>query len=48
MATDQIVLQYSHWFNGADTLVRVGDPPREDIRTVPDTNMISLSASMWW
>ena len=48
MATDQIVLQYSHWFNGANTLVRAGDPPREDLRILPDTNMVSLSASMWW
>jgi hypothetical protein len=47
-ATNLVLLQYSHWFNGANTLVRVGDPPKEDIRTLPDTDMISLSASMWW
>jgi hypothetical protein len=47
-ATDQIVIQYSHWFNGANTLIRVGDPPMENITWVPDTDMISLSASMWW
>jgi len=47
-ATDQIVIQYSHWFNGANTLIRVGDPPMENISWVPDKDMISLSASMWW
>ena len=31
MATDQIVMQYSHWNNGANTLIRVGDPPLENI-----------------
>jgi hypothetical protein len=48
LATDQIVLQYSHWFNGANTLIRVGDPPLENIAWVPDRDMVSLSASMWW
>ena len=48
MATDQIVLQYSHWFNGANTLIRVGDPPLENINWLPDKDMVSLSASMWW
>jgi hypothetical protein len=48
VATNQIVLQYSHWFNGARTTVRVGDPPVEDVTVVPDTDMVSLSASMWW
>lgn len=47
-ATDQIVLQYSHWFDGGRTLIRVGDPPVENINWVPDKDMISLSASMWW
>ena len=48
LATDQIVLQYSRWFNGRNTLIRVGDPPMENVNFVPDENMISLSASMWW
>ena len=48
MATDQIVLQYSHWNNGANTLIRVGDPPMENINWLPDKDMVSLSASMWW
>jgi hypothetical protein len=47
-ATDQIVIQYSHWFNGANTLIRVGDPPMENIAFLPDKDMISLSATMWW
>jgi hypothetical protein len=47
-STDQIVIQYSHWFNGSNTLIRVGDPPLENINFVPDKDMISLSASMWW
>jgi hypothetical protein len=47
-STDQLVLQYSHWFNGAWTTVRVGDPPIEDISVVPDGDMVSLSARMWW
>ena len=47
-ATDQIVIQYSHWFNGANTLIRVGDPPMENINWLPDKDMVSLSANMWW
>jgi hypothetical protein len=47
-ATDQVVLQYSHWFNGAYTTVPTGAPPKEDYHVVPDSDMLSLSASMWW
>jgi hypothetical protein len=54
-ATDQIVLQYSHWFNGSLTEVRTGDPPMESHRdipgmpgVVPDNDTVTLSASMWW
>jgi hypothetical protein len=47
-ATDQVVLQYSHWFNGSNTLVRTGDPPMPDPRQIPDGDMVSISASMWW
>ena len=47
-STDQIVLQYSHWFNGDYTTVRVGEPPVEDISVVPDKDVLSLSARMWW
>ncbi|HWA74187.1 MAG TPA: hypothetical protein VG937_17710 [Polyangiaceae bacterium] len=47
-AHDQVVLQYSHWFNGSLTTIREGDPPRDDVTRVPDEDMISLSGSMWW
>lgn len=47
-STDQVVLQYSRWFNGSLTTVRTGSPPREDVTVVPDQDVISLSASMWW
>jgi hypothetical protein len=47
-ARDQVTLQYSHWFNGALTTVRGGYPPREDVTIVPDEDVVSLSASMWW
>jgi hypothetical protein len=47
-ATNQIVVQYSHWFDGSHTTVRVGDPPVEDVTVVPDSDVLSLSASMWW
>jgi hypothetical protein len=47
-STDQLVLQYSHWFNGGHTTVRVGEPPMEDISVVPDGDVVSLSARMWW
>jgi hypothetical protein len=47
-ATDQIVLQYSHWFDGDLTAIRTGAPPQEDYHVVPDKDVLSLSASMWW
>jgi hypothetical protein len=47
-ARDQVTLQYSHWFNGTFTTVRGGYPPKEDVTIVPDEDMVSLSASMWW
>jgi hypothetical protein len=48
LATDQVVLQYSHWFDGALTTVRTGEPPVDNVLVVPDSDMISLAASMWW
>jgi hypothetical protein len=48
LATNQIVLQYSHWFDGGLTTVRTGAPPQEDYRVIPDKDVFSLSASMWW
>jgi hypothetical protein len=47
-STDQVVLQYSHWFNGSLVTVRSGYPPQEDVTVIPDEDMVSLSASMWW
>ena len=47
-AHDQVTLQYSHWFNGALTTVRGGFPPKPDVTIIPDQDMVSLSASMWW
>jgi hypothetical protein len=47
-STDQLVLQYSHWYNGSLVTVLSGYPPREDVTVVPDANMVSLSANMWW
>lgn len=47
-ATDQVVLQYSHWFDGGLTTVRTGDPPMDAPLVVPDSDMISLAARIWW
>jgi|HubBroStandDraft_5_1064220.scaffolds.fasta_scaffold31628_2 hypothetical protein len=47
-STDQIVLQYTHWFYGSLVAARDGEPPMYDFVNVPDPNMISISASMWW
>jgi hypothetical protein len=47
-STDQIVLQYTHWFYGSLTPVRNGEPPMYDFTTYPDPDTISISASMWW
>jgi hypothetical protein len=47
-ATDQVVLQYSHWFDGAATIVRTGEPPTDAPLLVPDSDMLSIAASMWW
>jgi hypothetical protein len=47
-STDQLVLSYAHWYNGSLTTVRTGYPPREDLLTIPDADMVALSANMWW
>jgi hypothetical protein len=47
-STDQIVLSYAHWYNGSLTTVRTGYPPKEDLTTIPDEDMVALSANMWW
>jgi hypothetical protein len=48
VATDQISLQYSHWFNGSLTTVQAGEPLIDNLSIVPDADMVSLAASMWW
>jgi hypothetical protein len=47
-STDQVVIQYAHWFNGTLTTVRDGEPPMYDLSVVPDSDVVSISASMWW
>jgi hypothetical protein len=48
-AHDQVALQYSHWFNGANTNVLSPTYPfAEDHSIVPDKDMVSLTASFWW
>jgi len=45
---DQVVLQYSHWFNGSGTVVKDGYPPAIDPTIVPDADMISVTGAMWF
>ncbi|HEY2514900.1 MAG TPA: hypothetical protein VGI39_28735 [Polyangiaceae bacterium] len=47
-AHDQVVLQYSHFFNGSQVHVRTGYPAVEDPTIHPDADVVSLAASMWW
>ncbi|HWZ92918.1 MAG TPA: hypothetical protein VNW92_28830 [Polyangiaceae bacterium] len=47
-AHDQVVLQYSHWFDGDHVQVRDGYPALPDLSLHPDKDMISLAATMWW
>lgn len=47
-STDQIVLQYSRWFNGSLVEVTSGYPAMVDPNAIPDEHMISLSANMWF
>ncbi|MBN2195694.1 MAG: hypothetical protein JW751_22930 [Polyangiaceae bacterium] len=47
-ASNQVVLQYSRFVNGSNVPVWQGYPPSLDPDAVPDENVISLSASMWW
>jgi hypothetical protein len=47
-ARDQVVLQYSRYFNGSDVVATTGYPPRRDPSIDPDKDVISLTATMWW
>lgn len=45
---DQVTLQYTRWFYGSGVVVRTGYPAHDDPTTVPDENMFSLTANLWW
>lgn len=45
---DQVTLQYSRWVYGSGVAARSGYPAVEDPSLVPDENVFSLAASMWW
>jgi hypothetical protein len=47
-AHDQVVLQYSRWFDGSGVVVRDGYPAVPNPSIHPDQDVVSLSASMWW
>jgi hypothetical protein len=47
-ARDQLVLQYSHWFNGSGVIVNSGAPPVPDPTVRPDQDVLALMVSMWW
>jgi hypothetical protein len=47
-AKNQVTLQYSRWFDGSGVVVRNGYPPTADPSLVPDSNVVSLTGSMWW
>jgi hypothetical protein len=47
-ATDALVLQYSHWFDGRYTTVRTGEPAVDNLDVIPDSDVLSLSANIWW
>lgn len=45
---DQVILQYSRYFNGSNTAVVDGYPPEKDRTIDPDSDVVSLTASIWW
>ncbi len=45
---DQVVLQYSRYMVGSGVPVITGYPPAPDLYTIPDADVVSLTASMWW
>jgi hypothetical protein len=47
-STDQLVLQYSRFFYGDGVVVKGGYPPVDDPTIVPDRDVFSLAASVWW
>jgi hypothetical protein len=47
-ARDQVAIQYSRFFYGNLATVRDGYPPQDSLTTVPDDQMVAITASMWW
>jgi hypothetical protein len=47
-SNDQITLQYARLFNGSGVWVKEGNPPAYDPTVVPDADVVSLTATMWW
>jgi len=47
-AHDQVVLQYSHWWDNSGVVVRDGYPAAPNPSIHPDEDVLSLSASIWW
>jgi hypothetical protein len=47
-AHDQVVLQYSRYMVGSGVPVKAGYPPVYDYTIIPDKDVISLTAAMWW
>jgi hypothetical protein len=45
---DQVVLQYSRFFYGSGVVVRTGYPAYDDPSRIPDNDVFSLTARMWW
>ncbi len=45
---DQVVLQYTRYFYGSNTAVVTGTPPAKDYVVVPDPDVLSLTAQIWW
>jgi hypothetical protein len=47
-SNDQLMLQYARLFSGSSVWVKEGSPAVYDPTVVPDADVISLIATMWW
>ncbi len=45
---DQVALQYSYFNCGSASVVREGYPPADNPTIVPDSHVLSLTATLWW
>ncbi len=45
---DQVAIQYSRYLNGSGVSFVDGYPPKRDYSTVPDEQVLALTASAWW